>query len=160
MLSTIYVVLTRIIYIDNMARRVNMSSTILCVLLILLISNLQKLINNSFLKEKSSKYSNNFVEIHQNLKRNLLLLTTNKCKWLNHLMLYYHNSIASFNVTSSGDSLIFAPRAFFSRLAPFFRASRLFFAPRAFFSRLAPFFRASRLSAFFRAFFPASRSFR
>ena len=51
--------------------------------------------------------------------------------------------------------LFFAPRAFFSRLAPFlrafFRTSRLFFAPRAFFSRLAPFFRASRL--FFAPFF-------
>ena len=84
-----------------MARRVNMSSTILCMLLILLISNLQKFINNSFLKEKLSKNSDKFIKIQQNLKRNSLLLTTRKCKWLKHRMLYYHNSTASFNVTSS-----------------------------------------------------------
>ena len=84
-----------------MARRVNMSSTILCMLLILLVSNLQKFINNSFLKEKLSKNSDKFIEIQQNLKRNSLLLTTRKCKWLKHRILYYHNSTASFNVTSS-----------------------------------------------------------
>ena len=84
-----------------------------------------------------------------------------------------------WNSLSDGDNLIFAPRAsrlffapraFSSRLAPFFCASRLFFAPRAFFLRLAPFFRASRLffapraffsrlAPFFRAFFRASRLF-
>ena len=69
------------------------------MLLILLISNLQKFINNSFLKEKLSKNSDKFIEIQQSLKRNSLLLATRKCKWLKQRMLYYDNSTASFNVT-------------------------------------------------------------
>lgn len=84
-----------------MARRVNLSSTILYNLLILWILNPQNLTNNSFLKEKSSKNSNGFVEIHQDLKQNSLLLTTRKCKWLKHRTLYYRGSTASFNITSS-----------------------------------------------------------
>ena len=84
-----------------MARRVNLSSTILYNLLILWILNPQNLTNNSFLKDKSSKNSNGFVEIHQDLKHNSLLLTTRKCKWLKHRTLYYRGSTASFNITSS-----------------------------------------------------------
>ncbi len=89
------------IFIVKMARRVNLSSTILYNLLILWILNPQNLTNNSFLKEKSSKNSNSFVEIRQDLKQNSLLLTTRKCKWLKHRTLYYRGSTASFNITSS-----------------------------------------------------------
>jgi hypothetical protein len=51
-----------------MARRVNLSSTILYNLLILWILNPQNLTNNSFLKEKSSKNSNGFVGLETELE--------------------------------------------------------------------------------------------
>ena len=82
------------------ARRVDLSCTILIVLLLLLFVNFANLIHKSFLKTKSNEERYHLIVIRRNLSQTSLLFTTTKCKWLKRPTLYYHNSTASFNLTS------------------------------------------------------------